>query len=102
FIPSYFPGMNLETLRAQSPMWHLKKTKAHVLIEHGEADERVPTGQGTMLYRRLQELGVDVEMVTYPRSHHVPSEPKQRMDVARRNVEFFERFCVAPAPPPAR
>jgi len=92
FIPNYFPGMNLETLRAQSPMWHLKKTKAHVLIEHGESDERVPTGQGTMLYRRLQELGVDVEMVTYPRSHHVPSEPKQRMDVARRNVEFFSKW----------
>jgi dipeptidyl aminopeptidase/acylaminoacyl peptidase len=92
FIPSYFPGMDLDTLRAQSPMWHLKKTRAHILIEHGESDERVPTTQGTMLYRRLQELGVDVEMVTYPRSHHVPSEPRQRMDVATRNVEFFTRW----------
>ncbi|HEX3583611.1 MAG TPA: alpha/beta fold hydrolase, partial [Thermoanaerobaculia bacterium] len=36
FIPSYFPGMNLETLRAQSPIWHLKKTRAHVIIEQGE------------------------------------------------------------------
>jgi dipeptidyl aminopeptidase/acylaminoacyl peptidase len=92
FIPSYFPGMNLDTLRAQSPIWHLKKTKAHILIEHGESDERVPPSQGTMLYRRLQELGVDVRMVTYPRSHHVPSEPRQRMDVARRNVEFFTTY----------
>jgi dipeptidyl aminopeptidase/acylaminoacyl peptidase len=89
FIPSYFPGMNLETLRAQSPIWHLKKTRAHVIIEQGEADERVPPTQATMLYRRLQELGVDVRMITYPRSHHVPSEPRQRIDVARRNVEFF-------------
>jgi dipeptidyl aminopeptidase/acylaminoacyl peptidase len=92
FIPSFFPGMSLEMLRAQSPLWHLKKTNAHVLIEHGEADERVPLSQGTMLYRLLQELGVDVEMVTYPRSHHVPAEPKQRIDVARRNVEFFTKW----------
>jgi dipeptidyl aminopeptidase/acylaminoacyl peptidase len=96
FIPSYFPGLDLETLRAQSPMWHLKKTRAHVLIEHGESDERVPITQGTMLYRRLQELGVDVEMITYPRSHHVPSEPKQRMDVATRNVEFFVKWVLPP------
>jgi dipeptidyl aminopeptidase/acylaminoacyl peptidase len=92
FIPSFFPAMSLEMLRAQSPVWHLKKTNAHVLIEHGEADERVPLSQGTMLYRLLQELGVDVEMVTYPRSHHVPSEPRQRIDVARRNVDFFTKW----------
>jgi dipeptidyl aminopeptidase/acylaminoacyl peptidase len=119
FIPHYFPSpatapvqpeltatdaptldsmrrvsLDLELLRAHSPLWHLKPTKAHVLIEHGEADERVPLTQGTMLYRFLQELGADVEMVTYPRSHHVPSEPKQRIDVARRNVEFFTRWLL--------
>ncbi len=92
FIPSYFPGMNLDTLRAQSPMWHLKKTRAHIIIEQGESDERVPTTQGIMLYHRLQELGADVRMITYPRSHHVPSEPRQRIDVATRNVEFFAKW----------
>jgi dipeptidyl aminopeptidase/acylaminoacyl peptidase len=119
FIPHYFPSpatapqqpeatstdaptldamrhvtLNLELLRAHSPIWHLQPSKAHVLIEHGEMDERVPLSQGTMLYRFLQELGVDVQMVTYPRSHHVPSEPKQRIDVARRNVEFFSRWLL--------
>ncbi|MDP9190515.1 MAG: S9 family peptidase [Acidobacteriota bacterium] len=89
FIPSYFEGMPLDLLRARSPLWHLKKTKAKVLIQHGEADDRVPLSQGTMLYRLLDELGVDVTMVTYPRTPHVPREPKLRIDVARRNVEFF-------------
>ena len=49
----------------------------------------VPLSQGTMLYRMLQEMGVDVTMVTYPRSPHVPREPRERMDVMRRNLEFF-------------
>ena len=92
FIPAYFgapPSPDL--LRQRSPLWHLKKTKAKVLILHGEADDRVPLSQGTMLYRVLQELGVDVKMVVYPRSAHVPREPKLRMDVARRQVEFFEQ-----------
>jgi len=91
FIPSYFEGMSLEALRAHSPAWHLKKTRAKVLIQHGDADERVPLSQGTILYRLLDELGTDVTMVTYPRTPHVPREPRLRMDVARRNVELFTR-----------
>jgi dipeptidyl aminopeptidase/acylaminoacyl peptidase len=89
FIPSYFEGMSPDLLRAHSPLWHLKKTNAKVLIQHGDADDRVPLSQGTMLYRMLDELGTDVTMVVYPRTPHVPREPKLRMDVARRNVEFF-------------
>ena len=88
FIPNYFHGSN-DLLREHSPLWHLRPTKARVLIQHGEADERVPTSQGIMLYRVLQEMGVDVSMVTYPRSPHTPREPRQRMDVMQRNVDFF-------------
>ena len=89
FIPSYFPEMSLDALRERSPLWHLKKTSAKVLIQHGEADDRVPPSQGMMLYRRLNELGVDAQLVLYPRTRHVPMEPKLRVDVARRNLEFF-------------
>lgn len=105
FIPHYFDErdtpdasldelrhapLSLDLLRAHSPLWHLKKTNAKVLIQHGDADDRVPLSQGTMLYRILEELGVDVRMVVYPRQPHVPREPRLRMDVMRRNVEFFK------------
>jgi dipeptidyl aminopeptidase/acylaminoacyl peptidase len=91
FIPSYFRGLPPDLMRERSPLWHLRKPAAPVLIQHGEADERVPTSQGVMLYRRLQELGADVTLVTYPRTPHVPREPRLRLDVARRNVAFFTR-----------
>lgn len=92
FIPSYFPSMSLDELRARSPAWHLKKTGTKVLIQHGEADDRVPPSQAMILYRRLDELGVDATLVLYPRAPHVPREPKQRIDIARRNLEFFEKY----------
>ena len=91
FIPSYFEGMPRDLLRAQSPAWHLKKSGAKVLIQHGDADDRVPLSQGTMLYRLLDELGMNVQMVVYPRTPHVPREPRLRIDVARRNVDFFTK-----------
>jgi dipeptidyl aminopeptidase/acylaminoacyl peptidase len=89
FIPSFFPEMSLDALRERSPLWHLKKTNAKVLIQHGETDDRVPPSQGMMLWRRLEDLGVDAKLVLYPRTGHVPREPKLRVDVARRNLEFF-------------
>lgn len=89
FIPYYFTPFSLDQLRAQSPLWHLKKPNAKVLIQHGETDDRVPLSQGIMLYRILDELGADVTMVTYPRSGHAIREPKLKMDVMRRNVELF-------------
>lgn len=92
FIPNYFPPMSLDLLREHSPLWNLRPTKTPILIQQGEADERVPLSQGTMLYRRLDELGANVTMVTYPRSAHTPREPKLRLDVARRNVEFMETW----------
>jgi dipeptidyl aminopeptidase/acylaminoacyl peptidase len=54
------PPLSVDLLRSQSPAWHLKPTKAKVLIQHGENDDRVPLSQGTLLYRLLDELGVDV------------------------------------------
>jgi dipeptidyl aminopeptidase/acylaminoacyl peptidase len=110
FIPHYFEQvempdlaldemrhapLSLEQLRAHSPLWQLRRTRAKVLIQHGENDERVPLSQGTMLYRLLDELGVDVRMVIYPRSGHGVREPKLRMDVMRRNVELFEKAVLA-------
>ena len=88
FIPNYFHG-SPELLREHSPLWHLKPTAARVLIQHGDADDRVPLSQGMMLYRVLQDMGVNVTMAIYPRSPHVPVEPRERIDVMRRNLEFF-------------
>jgi len=106
FIPSYFSGLGTplspDLLREHSPLWHLKPTRAAILIQHGDDDERVPPSQGAMLYRVFQGLGANVSMVTYPRSHHVPREPKQRMDVMYRNLEFFKRYVLnagSPAQP---
>ncbi|HEX7154566.1 MAG TPA: S9 family peptidase [Thermoanaerobaculia bacterium] len=92
FIPTYFRSMPLPLLQERSPLLRLTSVKVPVLIQHGENDDRVPLSQGTMLYRRLQELGADVTFVTYPRQGHVVREPRLRMDVARRNLEFFRKY----------
>lgn len=107
FIPAYFEGMRAEDLLAHSPLWHVGKTNARVLILHGENDDRVPVSQSLMLYRRLKDSGADVTLVLYPRSGHGLREPKLRIDFARRIVELFEStlkprpFTASAAGPPS-
>jgi dipeptidyl aminopeptidase/acylaminoacyl peptidase len=96
YVAAYFPGMPLDLLRDRSPAWQLKKKpNAKILIQQGENDERVPLSQGTLLYRRLRDLGADVTMVTYPRSGHSIREPRLRLDVMKRNVELFTSVIPA-------
>jgi len=61
------------------------------LILHGEHDERVPISQGYELYNALKRRGCTVEMVVYPRTPHVPQEPKLLHDVMVRTVQWMDR-----------
>jgi dipeptidyl aminopeptidase/acylaminoacyl peptidase len=95
FIPDYFRGDFWETWDswvAHSPIAHVKAAKTPTLIQHGEADDRVPVSQGYELYGALKRRGVPVEMVVYPRAPHGPREPKQLLDLARRNLQFFDKW----------
>jgi dipeptidyl aminopeptidase/acylaminoacyl peptidase len=62
------------------------------LIQHGEADARVPISQGWELYVALKEQGVPVEFVTYPRQGHGITEPRLIKDAMRRNLDWFARW----------
>ena len=87
--------LSLELFVAHSPPWHLRPTKAAILIQHDQGDERVPLSQGTMLYRMLDELGANVTMIIYPHSTgHTPREPKLRIDAGRANVDFMKKSVL--------
>lgn len=75
----------------RSPISHVGAVSTPTLILHGESDIRVPISQGYELYTALKRRGVPVTMVTYPRMPHSPDEPKQLLDIATRNLEWFDR-----------
>jgi dipeptidyl aminopeptidase/acylaminoacyl peptidase len=65
------------------------------LILHGELDEAVPLSQAQQLYRALRRNDVPVELVTYPRSGHDPTEPQQNLDVWQRTLTWVGRWLPA-------
>ena len=95
FIPDYFEGQpweNLEIYRTHSAMFNARGVKTPTLIQHGEADERVPVSQGYEFYNALKVQQVPVRMVVYPRMPHGLNEPKMVLNAKQTNLEWFEKY----------
>jgi dipeptidyl aminopeptidase/acylaminoacyl peptidase len=95
FIPGYFgaqPWEALDIYRAHSPMSHVKGVTTPAIIQHGDADDRVPISQGYEFYNALKSQGVTTRMIVLPRQPHGPNEPKMLLKVMQTNLEWFEKY----------
>jgi dipeptidyl aminopeptidase/acylaminoacyl peptidase len=95
FVPDYFEGQpweNLELYRAHSAMFNAKGVTTPTLIQHGEADERVPISQGYEFYNALKVQNVPVRMIVLPRMPHGPNEPKMVLKAKQTNLEWFDKY----------
>jgi dipeptidyl aminopeptidase/acylaminoacyl peptidase len=72
-----------------SPIAHVKRVRTPTLIVHGEVDRDVPVSQGYEFFRALKDLGVETQLVVYPREGHGFAEKNHVLDLARRTVEWF-------------
>jgi dipeptidyl aminopeptidase/acylaminoacyl peptidase len=91
----------------QSPLAAAGKASTPFLLLQGESDTTDPLGQSMEMYRALRQMGVPVELVTYPRDNHGPlamaiygypvPEPWHGFDARRRIVAFIQKsFETAP------
>ncbi|MGA8090715.1 MAG: S9 family peptidase [Terracidiphilus sp.] len=69
-----------------------KNVTTPLLILHGEADQRVPTFQGTEYFQILAARGKTVRMVTYPGSPHFPILWEQRLDVMHELANWLAKY----------
>jgi dipeptidyl aminopeptidase/acylaminoacyl peptidase len=95
FVPDYFGGEYWDVFdrwRTHSAMFNVKGVSTPTLIQHGEADLRVPISQGYEFYNALKRQNVPVTMVVYPRQPHGIQEPKLMLDAMQRNLDWFDRW----------
>lgn len=92
-IPNHFggePWQVADLLQERSPALNVQNVVTPTLILHGELDRRVPISQGYELLNALERRGCPVEMVVYPRTGHIPQEPKLLQDVMIRTLQWFD------------
>jgi dipeptidyl aminopeptidase/acylaminoacyl peptidase len=97
FTVSHFGGELwefAELLCARSPALNVVNATTPTLILHGEQDARVPLSQGREFYNALKRCGCTVQMVVYPRTGHVPREPKLLQDVMTRTLAWMDRHLM--------
>jgi dipeptidyl aminopeptidase/acylaminoacyl peptidase len=96
-----YPWEHAESAWKQSPLADAARAKTPFLLLQGESDRTDPLGQSQEMYRALRQMGVEVEMVQYPREDHGPlaggifgapsPEPWHGFDGRQRIVTFFKK-----------
>jgi dienelactone hydrolase len=81
-----------EAFRKFSAVAYANKVTTPLLILHGEADQRVPTFQGTEYFQILAARGKTVRMVTYPGSPHFPLLWEQRLNVIQELTDWLAKY----------
>jgi dipeptidyl aminopeptidase/acylaminoacyl peptidase len=95
FVPDYFGGQfwdAMDRYQKHSPMFQVKGVTTPTMIQHGEADIRVPISQGYEFYNALKVKGVPTRMLVLPRQPHGPTEPKMQLAAMKANVEWFDKY----------
>ncbi len=95
FLPSYFkanPWDDWGKYDAHSPIRFVQNVKTPVMLQHGEADQRVPFSNAVMFYNALRRRGVPVRLLALPRQPHGPTEPRMVLKTMQTNVEWFEKY----------
>lgn len=81
-----------DAFRKFSAVDFASKVTTPLLILHGEADQRVPTFQGTEYFQILAARGKTVRMVTYPGSPHFPTVWEQRLNVFQEIADWLAKY----------
>jgi dipeptidyl aminopeptidase/acylaminoacyl peptidase len=78
-----------------SPINHLDRLKAPLLLLAAANDPRCPPTQIDQVVERVRARGVPCEAVIYPDEGHEISGFAHRVDYDRRTVEFIRRYVDA-------
>jgi dipeptidyl aminopeptidase/acylaminoacyl peptidase len=95
FVPDYFGGQFWEAselYQKHSPMFNVRGVTTPTMIQHGDADIRVPISQGYEFYNALKAQGVPVRMLVLPRQPHGPTEPKMQLAAMQSNLDWFDKY----------
>jgi dipeptidyl aminopeptidase/acylaminoacyl peptidase len=95
------PETEREFLRERSPLTHVDKIRAPLLLSYGAQDPRVTRAEAEQIAAALDAHGADYELIMFENEGHGLSRPENRMRMFTASEEFFARHlggrCEAPA-----
>ena len=83
-------GINKQQLNEYSPVNHVNKIKANVMLIHGQKDSRVPIINAETMLERLQRAGKKVPYLKFSNSGHGVYDEKGRGILYNAVLEFLD------------
>jgi dipeptidyl aminopeptidase/acylaminoacyl peptidase len=85
-------GTTMDTLWFRSPLRYVSRVKTPVLLIHGENDNDVPIAEAEQFFVALKDVGVETEMIRYPREGHGLRETDHVIDALLRSIAWYDRW----------
>jgi dipeptidyl aminopeptidase/acylaminoacyl peptidase len=85
------PHKNRKWYDDHSPITLIRNCRTPTLLIHGIRDGGVPVGQAYEFYNGLKDMGVETEMVVYPREGHNIQEYAHQLDLQKRVLAWFDK-----------
>ena len=82
----------LALMRAVSPVEHIDRVRAPVLMLLGAKDRRVPPSNGLAYARALKHRGVPVRTIVFPEDEHPLSKPRTEMESYLNILEWLKKW----------
>jgi dipeptidyl aminopeptidase/acylaminoacyl peptidase len=84
------PVKDAAALKQLSPVTHINKVKAPLMIIQGSEDPRVPVGEAVQMYKLLQKKKVPAELMIFPDEGHGSSKTSNQVLEIGHTIRFFK------------
>ena len=85
------PGKNNKNYEISNVFKYANGLKGDLLIYHGMADDNVLFTNSTKLFKHLQDLGKEFDVMTYPGSKHSLRGKKVGLHLSKTIVRYFDK-----------
>lgn len=83
------PEKDREALRELSPITHIAKVEAPLLLIQGASDPRVPIGEAVQMHAALEERGQRTKMIIFPDEGHGTQKRENKVLEIGHTLDFF-------------
>jgi protease II len=88
------PVKDVEALTQLSPITHVNKLKAPLLMMMGVNDPRVPVGEGVQIYQQLEQRKIPGSLILFPDEGHGPTKRGNIVLALGHTISFFEKHLL--------
>ncbi|MCS7098754.1 MAG: prolyl oligopeptidase family serine peptidase, partial [Sulfolobales archaeon] len=90
------PETMADLMMELSPISHIEKIRAPLMVVHGENDPRVPISEAEQLVDASRKLGREVEFIRITDEGHGVARVRNKVTVYTRVVKFIVRHTPTP------